>query len=128
MYDPGQTKGFALKVAISGPHLTNLNFYKRNAITREDLPYGRVPGASCSDGKTFFVIFGRKMLRNVPKCQEPRVMQIRPCNNMVSRRDQLMHHVSLTIHLHLAGFIRQNAFEKKISPDKNSLNKLLNLN
>ena len=22
MYDPGQIKGFALKVAISGPHLT----------------------------------------------------------------------------------------------------------
>ena len=27
MYDPGQIKGFALKVAISGPHLT-LNFMK----------------------------------------------------------------------------------------------------
>ena len=48
--------------------------------------------------------------------------------DMVSRRDQLLHHVSLAIHLHLAGFTRQSAFEKKISPAKCSLNKLLNLN
>ena len=39
-----------------------------------------------------------------------------PGNSMVSyRRDQLLHHVSLTIHLHLAGFTRQNAFEKKLA-------------
>ena len=70
MYDPGQIKGFALKVAISGPHLT-LIF---NAITREDLPYGTVPEVPCSDGKTFFVILGKKILRKSPKCQKPRAM------------------------------------------------------
>ena len=35
--------------------------------------------------------------------------------DMVSRRDQLLHHVSLTIHLHLAGFTRQSAFDKKLA-------------
>ena len=46
---------------------SNLNFYERNAITREDLSYGRVPGAPCSDGKTFFCYIWQEDIAKISK-------------------------------------------------------------
>ena len=68
-------RGFALKVAISGPHLP---FYERNAITMAGFDLWHSASAPCLDGKTFFVLqlyFCRKMtLQKSPKYQRPRAM------------------------------------------------------
>ena len=68
-----------------------------------------------ADSNTFFwssSIFGRKMLRKSPKCQGTHAMYIRPGNNMVGKRNHLLYHFSITIHLHLAGFHAQNTSKK----------------
>ena len=54
-------------------------------------------------------------------------MLIRHKNSTVSKRNHVMYHFSITIHLHLASFYAQNIFEKT-SKGKCSLNKILNLN
>ena len=66
-------------------------FYECNAITRENLPQGRVPGAPRSGGNTFFwplPIFGRTMLRISQKSRGPVQCKAGPGNNMVNRRNQ----------------------------------------
>ena len=78
--------------------------------------------------RLFLLYLAGRCCENLQSARSPAQCKSGPGNNMVSRRDQLLHHVSLTNHLHLTGFSRQNAFEKKISPGKCSLNKLLNLN
>ena len=49
-------------------------------------------------------IFGRKMLRKSPKCQGPSQSKSDPSINVVSRRNHLLYHFSIIIHLHLASF------------------------
>ena len=41
-------------------------------------------------------------------------MQIRPGNNMFSKRNHLLHHFSITIQLHIASFYAQNTLKKKL--------------
>ena len=64
----------------------------------------------------FLLYLAGRCCENLQKARSRAQCKSGPDNNMVSRRDQLLHHVSLTIYLHLAGFTRQNAFEKKNSP------------
>ena len=52
------------------------------------------------------------MLQKSPKCQGPRAMYIRPGNNMFSKRNHLLYHFLIAIHLHLASFYTQNTFKK----------------
>ena len=79
--------------------------------------------------RLFLLCLAGKCSKNLQSARSPAQCKSDPCNSMVSyRRDQLLRHVSLTIHLHLAGFMRQNDLKKKFSLGKCSLNKLLNLN
>ena len=54
------------------------------------------------------------MLQNSPKCQGPRAMYIRPGSNMFSKRNHVLYHFLIMIHLHLASFYAQNTFKKKL--------------
>ena len=65
--------------------------------------------------RLFLLYLERRCFENLQNARSPAQCKSGPGNNMVSRRDQLLHHVSLTIHLHLAGFTRQIAFEKKLA-------------
>ena len=67
--------------------------------------------------RLFLLYLAGRCCENLQSARSPAQCKSGPGNNMVSRRDQLLHHVSLTIHLHLAGFTRQNAFEKKLAPE-----------
>ena len=63
--------------------------------------------------RLFLLFLAGRCCENLQSARSPTQCKSGPGNNMVSyRRDQLLHHVSPTIHLHLAGFTRQNAFEK----------------
>ena len=44
-------------------------------------------------------------------------MQIRPGNNMASKRNHLMNHFSVTIHLHLASFYETKYFKSKLAKE-----------
>ena len=59
--------------------------------------------------RLFLLYLAGRCCENLRSVRSPAQCISGPGNNMVSRRDQLLHHVSLTIHLHLAGFTRQNA-------------------
>ena len=58
MYDPGQIKGFALKVAISGPHLT-LIFMNVMQLLERIYHMAEYQGPCAQMERFFFVIFGR---------------------------------------------------------------------
>ena len=66
--------------------------------------------------RLFLLYLAGRCCENLQSARSPAQCKSGPGNNMVSRRDQLLLNVSLTIHLHLVGFTRQNAFEKKTSP------------
>ena len=65
--------------------------------------------------RLFLLYLAGRCSENLQSACSPAQCKPGPGNNMVSRRDQLLHHVSLTIHLHLAGFTRQNALKKKLA-------------
>ena len=52
------------------------------------------------------------MLRKSPKYHEQHAMEVRPGNNMVSKRNHLMYLFSTAIYLYLASFYAQNTFKK----------------
>ena len=54
------------------------------------------------------------MLQISPKCQGPSAMSIRTVNNMFSKRNHLLYHFSITIHLYFASFYAQNTLKKKL--------------
>ena len=62
--------------------------------------------------RLFSLYLAGRCCENPQSARSPAQCKSCPSNNMVSRRDQLLHHVSQTIHLHLAGFTRQNAVKK----------------
>ena len=72
-------------------------------------------------------IFGKKMLRKLSNARGPKQCKSIPGKNMVSRRNHLLYHYSLTIDLHPVSFYA-TILLKKISQGKCSINKLLNLN
>ena len=56
-------------------------FYGRNAITREDLLHGVIPGAPHSDGETFFglqLYFARRCCQNLQSARGLAQCKIRP--------------------------------------------------
>ena len=65
--------------------------------------------------RLFLLYLAGRCCENLQSATSPAQCKSGLGKNMVSRRDQLLHRVSLTIHHHLAGFTRQNAFEKKLA-------------
>ena len=65
--------------------------------------------------RLFLLYLAGRCCKNLQSAGSPAQYKSGPGNNMGRRRDQLLHHVSLTIHLHLAGFTWRNAFEKKLA-------------
>ena len=63
---------FFAKITNSGSHLT---FFKRNAITRTDLPYGAVPGAPHLHSKNFF---GLQLCLTRGCCENPKSTRALP--------------------------------------------------
>ena len=63
---------------------------------RLDLPqYGTVPGASRSDGETFFglhLYLARRCCENLQRAKGPAQCKSGPGNNMVSKRNHLLYH------------------------------------
>ena len=104
MYHPEKIEGFRPKSCYFGPS-SNL-FYERNAITRADLPYGTLSGASCSDGVTFFglhLYLAERCCENLKSARRPAQCKFGPGNHtLVGRRNQVLNHFSTAIHLHLA--------------------------
>ena len=76
-------------------------------LPEPDLPYGTVPGAPHSDDMTFYgfhLYFGGRCSENSQSARGPAQCKSGPGNNMVSRRNHLLYHFSITIHHHLASF------------------------
>ena len=98
----GEIKGFCPKSCYLRP---TCNLFI-NVIQQQgpDLPHGTEPGAPLSDDKTFFwssPIFGEKILqKNLHSARGSTQYKSGPVNNMVSKRDRLFYHFSITIHLH----------------------------
>ena len=87
-------------------------------------------GAPPSNGETFFglrIDLAERCCENLQSAESPAQCKSRPGNSMVSRRNHLLCHFSVTIYIHLAG-LYEKKYLKKISQEKCSLNKLLNLN
>ena len=91
-------RGFVLKVATLGPHLS---FYKRNAITTAGFTIWYSARAPRSDGKTFlvFTYIWQEDVANIPKVPAAPCNVNRSGNDMVSKRNYLMYHFSITLHL-----------------------------
>ena len=89
MYNLGEIKGFSPKSCYLRP-LSNffMNVMKKPGT---NLPEGRVPGATCSDGETLFLAFTNARQEDVAKISKlPRARaQCRsgPDNNMGSKRN-----------------------------------------
>ena len=60
-----------------------------------------------------FLYLAGRCCENLQSARRPAQCKSGPGNNMVRRRDQLLHRVSLTIHLHLAGIYATKCFWKK---------------
>ena len=115
MYNPGKLRDFVTKVASSGPHLT---FYERSAITRAGFTTWLSARAPRSDSKTFFnlhLYLAGRCCENPQSTKDNAQMQIRPGNNMVSKRNHLMNHFSITIHPHLASIYETKYFKSKLA-------------
>ena len=65
--------------------------------------------------RIFLLYLAGRCCENLQSARSPTQCKSGPGNDMVSRRDQLLNHVSLTIHFHFAGFTRQNALKKKLA-------------
>ena len=60
-----------------------------------DLPYDAVPGAQLTDAKTFFglhLYLVRRFCKNLESALGPVQCISSPVNNMVSKRNHLLHH------------------------------------
>ena len=79
-----------------------------------NLPHGTVPGAPFSDGKTFFGLhlhLARTFHEYLRSAKGPGNVNRTLLKKMVSKRNRLLYHFSITIHLHLASFSRKYIFE-----------------
>ena len=105
MYNPGEAKGFYLKSSYLRP-LSNF-FMNVVQLPVPDLPLGTVPEAPRSNGKIFLSLYlylAGRCCDNSQSTRGPAYRDFGPDNNMVSRRNHLLYHFSITIHLHLASF------------------------
>ena len=74
------------------------------------------PGAPLSDDQTFFCLqlyLARIFCQNRQSASGPMQCKSGPVNNMVSKRNHLLYHFSITIHLPPCRFLRDNMLLKK---------------
>ena len=104
MRNRSEIKGFCSKSCYLRPS-SNL-FINVMQQSEPDLTYGTVPGAQLSDVRTFFslLLFLARFYKNFQSSRGPTQSKSGPFNSMVSKRNYLLYHFSITIHLHLASF------------------------
>ena len=131
IYNPGEMESFVLKVPILGPHLP---IHKRNAISRAGFTIIRHSTSKGFRAQMVRLFFGLHLhlagrpCENLPSAKSPAQYKSGQGNNMVSRRNHLLYHFKITIHLHLTSFYATKYFWKTNYLGKCSLNKPLNLN
>ena len=78
------------------------------------LPYGSVP-EPLAQIAGFFLVFTyiwRKDVAEISYVPGPAQCNSKSGNNMFTKRNHILYHFSITIHLHLASFYAQKTFKK----------------
>ena len=71
------------------------------------------PALKWQDFFGLYLYLVRRFCKNLQSTRGPTQCKSGPVNNMVSMRNNLLHHFLITIYLHLASFLRDNILLKK---------------